>query len=166
MVVNPFCASIRHIWCNAAFRVCQGDPYVYPIESKHVIRHEESDGELHHQTCCAVLPHRKDGFVWVVGQSGQVLAFLLRQHQRQRQNTWPRNRAGKRGLTQRARLAPKHAESAETEFRFNLKSTVSLEHEHTQQPEGVQIIVAPLLPPYLGKYGDNSGYRTRCHDRA
>lgn len=64
-----------------------GLPYVDPIESEHVIRHEESYGQLHHQTCGAVLPHRKDGFVWVVGQSGQVLALLLRQHQRQRQST-------------------------------------------------------------------------------
>lgn len=82
---------IRHVCQNCVscqyLHVCRGIPYIYPIESKHVIWYEEFHGELHHQTCGAVLPHREDGFVRVVGQSGQVLALLLRQHQRQRQNT-------------------------------------------------------------------------------
>lgn len=102
--------------------VWQGIPYVYPIESEHVIWHEEFHGELDHQTCGAVLPHREDGFVWVVGQSGQVLAFLVRQHQSQRQNTWPQGGVGKK----RFRIAMKHAESAKTEFRYSIKEICSI----------------------------------------
>lgn len=64
-----------------------GIPYVYPVESEHVIWHEEFHGELHHQTGRAVLADREDGFVWVVGQTGQVLPLLLRQHHGQRQHT-------------------------------------------------------------------------------
>lgn len=67
--------------------VTGGIPYVYPVESEHVIWHEEFHCELHHQACRAVLPDREYGFVGVVGQTGQVLAFLLPQHHGQRQNT-------------------------------------------------------------------------------
>lgn len=68
--------------------VCVGGiPYVYPVEGEHVIWHEEFRGELHHQTRRAVLPHREDGFVGVVGQTGEVLALLLRQHGGQRRHT-------------------------------------------------------------------------------
>lgn len=65
-----------------------GIPYVYPVEREHVIWHEESHGELHHQACCAVLPDREDGFVRVGGETRQVLPFLLRQHHGQHQHTW------------------------------------------------------------------------------
>lgn len=64
-----------------------GIPYVYPVEGEHVIWHEEFRGELHHQTRRAVLPHREDGFVGVAGQTGEVLALLLRQHGGQRRHT-------------------------------------------------------------------------------
>lgn len=64
-----------------------GIPYVYPVECKHVIWHEEFYSELHHETCRAVLSNREDGFVWVVGETGQVFTFLLSQHHGQRQHT-------------------------------------------------------------------------------
>lgn len=68
-----------------------GIPYVYPVEREHVIWHEEFHRELHHQACRAVLPHREDGFVRVVGETRQVLPFLLRQHHGQQQHTWSPN---------------------------------------------------------------------------
>lgn len=64
-----------------------GIPYVYAVESQHVIRNEEFHCELHHQTCGAVLPDREDGFIRVVGQTGQVLAFQFRVYHEQCQNT-------------------------------------------------------------------------------
>lgn len=83
--VLPVC----FIFCKHphALKCTGGIPYVYPVEREHVIWHEEFHGELHHQACCAVLPDREDGFVWVVGEPGQVLPFLLRQHHGQRQHT-------------------------------------------------------------------------------
>lgn len=64
-------------------------PYVYAIEGEHVVWHEKFDGELHHQTRRAVLPHGEDGFVRVGGQTRQVLALLFSLHRGQRHRTCP-----------------------------------------------------------------------------
>lgn len=89
------CSSYPSVACCVFFfvffptyvEIHEGIPYVYPVESEHVIWHEEFHGELHHQTGRAVFTDREDGFVWVVGQTGQVLPLLLRQHHGQRQHT-------------------------------------------------------------------------------
>lgn len=64
--------------------------YVYPVDREDVEGDREADSELDHEAGGPVLPDHEDVFVWVGGQTGEILSLLLSHHGQPGQDPWKR----------------------------------------------------------------------------